>query len=322
MRTSAIAGAIIISYGLAWAPSASAEIIFLGGASRVDAYASAWAGGAAYAIGEETAAAAVWMTSLADTQAFSVNQGLGGSYSAGLGQAEGEFAGVSKSFTSLAGGPTTVTSVAETTKTARNMTTAVGTELEAFESLTAVAADYQDMSVEFASSSSATFVFTGDANASLAAATFARASSTLPTTTTLVIQKQRSRTTPGESKTLRSRTPSTTLTERTNVTTTRASKIRPRAVVTGYVGAEAASDNSYIYTFEVVGNPKETLAVAYATSAAFDGLVAYDITLINATTGAYIGRERSIDANADGVDFLEPSIDRRLFAHRERNLQC
>ena len=278
MRTSAIVGAIGLSLGTA--PPAAAEVLFLNGASHVEAYASASVGGQATARGE-WAAASVSMTSSSDTQTFSINQGLGGSYSAGLGQAEAEFAGVSKSFTSLAG------------------------EIEASESLTALASAFEDMSAEFASPSNATFTFTGDASASLSGVSFTKVSGTLPTTTTVMTRIKTSR------KTLRgnklsgtpSRMPSTTLTEQTTIIARPKSKFSPRAVVSGYVSAEAASDNSYVYTFEVLGDAKETLTVGYTTTAAFDGLVAYELTLVNATTGARIGLPRAIDANADGADF-------------------
>lgn len=210
------------------------------------------------------------MTSSSGAQTSSLDQGLGGSFSSGLAQAEAEFAGVAKAMTAT-------------------------TEIDAYESLAALASAYQDMRVEFASPSGASFFFTGAASASFSGMGLTTVST--PTTTTTVVTDV-----PSSRDARQGTSPTRPLRIAATATAGRRSSSRPSAVIEGYAGAQAESDNSYTYTFEALGDVRQTLTIAYATSALIDGPVTYELSLINARTGARVGPTRWIDAISDGED--------------------
>ena len=123
MRMRRIIGSLAVTMGAVGASEGSAEVLFLSAASNAEAYASAAAGGTAYATGGQ-AHANVRMHTLAVSKSSATNTGIGGSVSASLGFAASDFMGVSTSSTSITGAPIITTAVNTTTKTSgESMTT-------------------------------------------------------------------------------------------------------------------------------------------------------------------------------------------------------
>ena len=63
--------------------------------------------------------------------------------------------------------------------------------------------------------------------------------------------------------------------------------VDPSVVITGRASAEAYSDTSSVYTFEVLGDRSETIAVRYTGHG--DAPVAYELELVDDSTSSALG---------------------------------
>lgn len=276
------------------------------------ANASASAGGYAFASGD-VGRASTRFHAHANFNASSVNDGTGGSFSLGVGLATGRFVGSTRCVESVTSAPITTTSVdtrtntygddttitMTTTTTTETTTTTTTTRIEAFEALTATASDFEDMTSQFASPSQATFTFSGYASAALGGIAYTRILTMPVTTTTVVTDTKITKVTPkGATTTEKTKTTSKVARDPTTARTIPGSDWFPNNFVTGYATAQAFSDDTSTYTFEVVG--EELITVRYDAQGAFDAPVSYQIEVLNDATNMLVGASDWLDANAEG----------------------
>ena len=302
-HTIGIVGASAALLGAASPQGVSAEVLYLNDLNSVSGNAVAYANGTAVASG---GAATSYLTAKtrAEFSAFSAPNGIGGGVSVGVGFASGRVLGMASSATTLTGAPIVTSWRTGYSETARTTTTTT-TE---FETLQATAFDYEEMTSQFTSPSSATFAFDGKAETSLDEAVFTTITSTL--TKTLVAEGDNHGGAPAPTV--------TTTTRSTRVKTMFAPPEDPNISISSHAQAEASSTNSSAYTFEVLGAPGGGIAITYATEASLDGTVAYQIDLIDeldANPPGHGGRDRLKFPWDGSLDFRFP---RHLYAHRQR----
>jgi hypothetical protein len=288
-HTIGIVGASAALLGAASPQGVSAEVLYLNDLNSVSGNAVAYANGTAVASGD---AATSYLTAKtrAEFSAFSAPDGTGGGVSIGVGFASGRVLGIASS--ALTGAPIVTswrTGDSETARTTTNTTTTTTTE---FEALQATAFDYEEMTSQFTSPSSATFAFDGKAETSLDEAVFTTIASTR--TKTLVAEGDNHGGAPAPTV--------TTTTRSTRVRTMFAPPEDPNISISRHAQAEASSTNSSAYTFEVLGAPGGGVAITYATEATLDGTVAYQIDLIDDSTQTLLGMADAIGSNSRGTE--------------------
>ena len=285
--TIGIIGASAALLGAASAQRVSAEVLYLNDLNSVSGNAVAYADGAAVATGD---APTSYLTAKARAEfsAFSAPDGTGGGVSVGVGFASGRVLGMASSATTLTGAPIVTSWRAGDSETARTTTTTT-TE---FEALQATAFDYEEMTSQFTSPSSATFAFDGKAGTSLDEAVFTTIASTR--TKTLVAKGGNHGGAPAPTV--------TTTTRSTRVKTMFAPPEDPNISISLHAQAEVSSINSSAYTFEVLGAPGGGVAITYATEATLDGTVAYQIDLIDDSTQTLLGMADAIGSNSRGTE--------------------
>lgn len=286
-HTIGIVGASAALLGAASPQGVSAEVLYLNDLNSVSGNAVAYANGTAVASG---GAATSYLTAKtrAEFSAFSAPNGIGGGVSVGVGFASGKVLGMASSATTLTGAPIVTSWRTGYSETARTTTTTT-TE---FETLQATAFDYEEMTSQFTSPSSATFAFDGKAETSLDEAVFTTITSTL--TKTLVAEGDNHGGAPAPTV--------TTTTRSTRVKTMFAPPEDPNISISSHAQAEASSTNSSAYTFEVLGAPGGGIAITYATEASLDGTVAYQIDLIDNSTQTLLGMADAIGSNSRGTE--------------------
>ena len=286
-HTIGIVGASAALLGAASPQGVSAEVLYLNDLNSVSGNAVAYANGTAVASG---GAATSYLTAKtrAEFSAFSAPDGIGGGVSVGVGFASGKVLGMASSATTLTGAPIVTSWRTGYSETARTTTTTT-TE---FETLQATAFDYEEMTSQFTSPSSATFAFDGKAETSLDEAVFTTITSTL--TKTLVAEGDNHGGAPAPTV--------TTTTRSTRVKTMFAPPEDPNISISSHAQAEASSTNSSAYTFEVLGAPGGGIAITYATEASLDGTVAYQIDLIDDSTQTLLGMADAIGSNSRGTE--------------------
>jgi hypothetical protein len=286
-HTIGIVGASAALLGAASPQGVSAEVLYLNDLNSVSGNAVAYANGTAVASG---GAATSYLTAKtrAEFSAFSAPNGIGGGVSVGVGFASGRVLGIASSATTLTGAPIVTSWRTGYSETARTTTTTT-TE---FETLQATAFDYEEMTSQFTSPSSATFAFDGKAETSLDEAVFTTITSTL--TKTLVAEGDNHGGAPAPTV--------TTTTRSTRVKTMFAPPEDPNISISSHAQAEASSTNSSAYTFEVLGAPGGGIAITYATEASLDGTVAYQIDLIDDSTQTLLGMADAIGSNSRGTE--------------------
>jgi hypothetical protein len=286
-HTIGIVGASAALLGAASPQGVSAEVLYLNDLNSVSGNAVAYANGTAVASG---GAATSYLTAKtrAEFSAFSAPNGIGGGVSVGVGFASGRVLGMASSATTLTGAPIVTSWRTGYSETARTTTTTT-TE---FETLQATAFDYEEMTSQFTSPSSATFAFDGKAETSLDEAVFTTITSTL--TKTLVAEGDNHGGAPAPTV--------TTTTRSTRVKTMFAPPEDPNISISSHAQAEASSTNSSAYTFEVLGAPGGGIAITYATEASLDGTVAYQIDLIDDSTQTLLGMADAIGSNSRGTE--------------------
>lgn len=286
-HTIGIVGASAALLGAASPQGVSAEVLYLNDLNSVSGNAVAYANGTAVASG---GAATSYLTAKtrAEFSAFSAPNGIGGGVSVGVGFASGRVLGMASSATTLTGAPIVTSWRTGYSETARTTTTTT-TE---FETLQATAFDYEEMTSQFTSPSSATFAFDGKAETSLDEAVFTTITSTL--TKTLVAEGDNHGGAPAPTV--------TTTTRSTRVKTMFAPPEDPNISISSHAQAEASSTNSSAYTFEVLGAPGGGIAITYATEASLDGTVAYQIDLIDNSTQTLLGMADAIGSNSRGTE--------------------
>lgn len=248
--------------GAASAQGVSAEVLYLNDSNSVNGNAVAYADGAAVATGD---AATSYLTAKtrAEFSALSAPDGAGGGVSVGVGFASGRVLGMASSATT--------------------------TE---FEALQATVFDYEEITSQFASPSSATFTFNGEAERLLRDVVVTTIASTRAET--VVAEGDNLGRAPGPTK--------TTTMGPTTFETKFAPPEDPNISISGYAQADASSTNSSAYTFEVLGAPGGGIAITYATEASFDGTVAYQIDLIDDSTQTLLRMADAIGSNARGTE--------------------
>jgi hypothetical protein len=286
-HTIGIVGASAALLGAASPQGVSAEVLYLNDLNSVSGNAVAYANGTAVASG---GGATSYLTAKtrAEFSAFSAPNGIGGGVSVGVGFASGRVLGMASSATTLTGAPIVTSWRTGYSETARTTTTTT-TE---FETLQATAFDYEEMTSQFTSPSSATFAFDGKAETSLDEAVFTTITSTL--TKTLVAEGDNHGGAPAPTV--------TTTTRSTRVKTMFAPPEDPNISISSHAQAEASSTNSSAYTFEVLGAPGGGIAITYATEASLDGTVAYQIDLIDDSTQTLLGMADAIGSNSRGTE--------------------
>jgi hypothetical protein len=286
-HTIGIVGASAALLGAASPQGVSAEVLYLNDLNSVSGNAVAYANGTAAASGD---AATSYLTAKtrAEFSAFSAPDGIGGGVSVGVGFASARVLGMASSATTLTGAPIVTSWRTGDSETARTTTTTT-TE---FEALQATAFDYEEMTSQFTSPSSATFAFDGKAETSLDEAVFTTITSTL--TKTLVAEGDNHGGAPAPTV--------TTTTRSTRVKTTFAPPEDPNISISSHAQAEASSTNSSAYTFEVLGAPGGGIAITYAAEASLDGTVAYQIDLIDDSTQTLLGVADAIGSNSRGTE--------------------
>lgn len=286
-HTIGIVGASAALLGAASPQGVSAEVLYLNDLNSVSGNAVAYANGTAVASG---GAATSYLTAKtrAEFSAFSAPNGIGGGVSVGVGFASGRVLGMASSATTLTGAPIVTSWRTGYSETARTTTTTT-TE---FETLQATAFDYEEMTSQFTSPSSATFAFDGKAETSLDEAVFTTITSTL--TKTLVAEGDNHGGAPAPTV--------TTTTRSTRVKTMFAPPEDPNISISSHAQAEASSTNSSAYTFEVLGAPGGGIAITYATEASLDGTVGYQIDLIDDSTQTLLGVADAIGSNSRGTE--------------------
>jgi hypothetical protein len=286
-HTIGIVGASAALLGAASPQGVSAEVLYLNDLNSVSGNAVAYANLTAVASG---GAATSYLTAKtrAEFSAFSAPNGIGGGVSVGVGFASGRVLGMASSATTLTGAPIVTSWRTGYSETARTTTTTT-TE---FETLQATAFDYEEMTSQFTSPSSATFAFDGKAETSLDEAVFTTITSTL--TKTLVAEGDNHGGAPAPTV--------TTTTRSTRVKTMFAPPEDPNISISSHAQAEASSTNSSAYTFEVLGAPGGGIAITYATEASLDGTVAYQIDLIDDSTQTLLGMADAIGSNSRGTE--------------------
>jgi hypothetical protein len=257
--------------------AASAEILFLNDASSATSYASAAADGAAYAFGDEASAYAS-SDAHSESTAFSMSDGAKGGVAVAQSAATGSFIGFGMGVTSVTSAPIT------DSHGAAMITTTTTTEIETFEFLRAYVSDFEDMTSQFASASQATFSFTTASEAVYQGAVFTRISST---STTIEDAKGAAAAPNGATAVEAIRT--IPKSGAGTVATTFRPSSNPIVVVTGQASAEASSGTSSDYTFEVLGDRPETIAVRYGGRG--DAPVSYEIDLVNEATSSALGTQ-------------------------------
>ena len=119
------------------------------------------------------------------------------------------------------------------------------------------------------------------------------------TTTTVVTDTKITKVTPkGATTTEKTKTTSKVARDPTTARTIPGSDWFPNNFVTGYATAQAFSDDTSTYTFEVVG--EESITVRYDAQGAFDAPVSYQIEVLNDATNMLVGASDWLDANAEG----------------------
>ena len=306
-HTIGIVGASAALLGAASPQGVSAEVLYLNDLNSVSGNAVAYANGTAVASG---GAATSYLTAKtrAEFSAFSAPNGIGGGVSVGVGFASGRVLGMASSATTLTGAPIVTSWRTGYSETARTTTTTT-TE---FETLQATAFDYEEMTSQFTSPSSATFAFDGKAETSLDEAVFTTITSTL--TKTLVAEGDNHGGAPAPTV--------TTTTRSTRVKTMFAPPEDPNISISSHAQAEASSTNSSAYTFEVLGAPGGGIAITYATEASLDGTVAYQIDLIDDSTQTLLGMADAIGSNSRGTEaqfeaFIRQAPEQWMWAHRK-----
>jgi hypothetical protein len=286
-HTIGIVGASAALLGAASPQGVSAEVLYLNDLNSVSGNAVAYANGTAVASGD---AATSYLTAKtrAEFSAFSAPDGIGGGVSVGVGFASARVLGMASSATTLTGAPIVTSWRTGDSETARTTTTTT-TE---FEALQATAFDYEEMTSQFTSPSSATFAFDGKAETSLDEAVFTTITSTL--TKTLVAEGDNQGGAPAPTV--------TTTTRSTRVKTMLAPPEDPNISISSHAQAEASSTNSSAYTFEVLGAPGGGIAITYATEASLDGTVGYQIDLIDDSTQTLLGVADAIGSNSRGTE--------------------
>ena len=286
-HTIGIVGASAALLGAASPQGVSAEVLYLNDLNSVSGNAVAYANGTAAASGD---AATSYLTAKtrAEFSAFSAPDGIGGGVSVGVGFASARVLGMASSATTLTGAPIVTSWRTGDSETARTTTTTT-TE---FEALQATAFDYEEMTSQFTSPSSATFAFDGKAETSLDEAVFTTITSTL--TKTLVAEGDNHGGAPAPTV--------TTTTRSTRVKTMFAPPEDPNISISSHAQAEASSTNSSAYTFEVLGAPGGGIAITYATEARLDGTVGYQIDLIDDSTQTLLGVADAIGSNSRGTE--------------------
>jgi hypothetical protein len=286
-HTIGIVGASAALLGAASPQGVSAEVLYLNDLNSVSGNAVAYANGTAAASGD---AATSYLTAKtrAEFSAFSAPDGIGGGVSVGVGFASARVLGMASSATTLTGAPIVTSWRTGDSETARTTTTTT-TE---FEALQATAFDYEGMTSQFTSPSSATFAFDGKAETSLDEAVFTTITSTL--TKTLVAEGDNHGGAPAPTV--------TTTTRSTRVKTMFAPPEDPNISISSHAQAEASSTNSSAYTFEVLGAPGGGIAITYATEASLDGTVGYQIDLIDDSTQTLLGVADAIGSNSRGTE--------------------
>jgi hypothetical protein len=292
------------------ASEASAEVVFLSETNTAGANASASAGGYAFAFGDE-ARAKTGFRAHANFNASSVNNGTGGSFSYGVGSATGRFVGSTRSVDSVTEAPIITTSVdtktkshgdyttITTTTTTTTETTTTTTTTEAFEALTATASDFEDMTSQFVSPSQAIFSFSGYASAAFGGIAYTRILTEPVTTSTVVTDTKITKITPeGATTTENTKTTSKVSRGPTMATTTAGSDWFPNNFVTGYAAAQAFSNDTSTYTFDVPG--AESITLRYDAQGPFGASVSYQIEVMNDATSVLVGAADRLNANADG----------------------
>ena len=286
-HTIGIVGASAALLGAASPQGVSAEVLYLNDLNSVSGNAVAYANGTAAASGD---AATSYLTAKtrAEFSAFSAPDGIGGGVSVGVGFASARVLGMASSATTLTGAPIVTSWRTGDSETARTTTTTT-TE---FEALQATAFDYEEMTSQFTSPSSATFAFDGKAETSLDEAVFTTITSTL--TKTLVAEGDNHGGAPAPTV--------TTTTRSARVKTMFAPPEDPNISISSHAQAEASSTNSSAYTFEVLGAPGGGIAITYATEARLDGTVGYQIDLIDDSTQTLLGVADAIGSNSRGTE--------------------
>jgi hypothetical protein len=290
-HTIGIVGASAALLGAASPQGVSAEVLYLNDLNSVSGNAVAYANGTAVASGD---AATSYLTAKtrAEFSAFSAPDGTGGGVSVGVGFASGRVMGMASSATTLTGAPIVTswrTGYSEAARTTTTTTTTITTE---FEALQATVFDYEEMTSQFTSPSSATFAFEGKAETSLDEAVVTTIASTR--TKTLVAKGDNHAGAPAPTV--------TTTTRSTRVKTMFAPPDDPNISISRHTQAEASSTNSSAYTFEVLGARGGGVAITYTTEATLDGTVAYQIDLIDDSTQTLLGMADAIGSNSRGTE--------------------
>ena len=231
------------------ASGASAGIVFLSDATTAESYASATADGAAYGFGDE-GRGHTFSDARSNSIAFSAIDGANGGFAVAQGVATGRFAGFAMNVTSAAAAPLAGQ------EPGRGAT--VATETETFESVTAFASDFQSLTSQFAGADRATFSFTTEAQAAYEKTVFTRISSTAAAG-------------PG-------------ISAPASVATAAGPFPNPGVAVSGEASAEAFSHTAFDYTFEIIGDRPETIAIRYGGKG--DAPVGYEIELDDALGSA------------------------------------
>ena len=233
----------------AGASGARAGVLFLDDSITADSYASAAADGAAYGFGDE-GRGHTFSDARSNSIAFSATDGANGGFAVAQGVATGRFAGFGMNLTSAAGAPLPGQQPGSGAT--------VATETETFESVTAFASDFQSLTSQFAGADRATFSFTTEAQAAYEKTVFTRISSTAAAG-------------PG-------------ISAPASAATGAGPFPNPGVAVSGEASAEAFSHTAFDYTFEIIGDRPETIAIRYGGKG--DAPVGYEIELDDALGSA------------------------------------
>jgi hypothetical protein len=310
MKRGRIAGAFAAAIVVVGASGAEADVIFISETSSATADGSATAGGDAYAAGAAGQAKTDY-NSQANNKTLSLNNGSGGTFSSGVGYSSGQFVGSGKSVSTETSAPVSSTSLDTKTQTHGDVTTittttttttretTTHTTIETYESLNANATAFTDVASQFTSPTQATFTFNGFAASAYQGMAYTRILATPVTTTTVVKETTVTRITPqGTTTTEHTTTNSYVSRGPTSDTVSPGSDWLPTNYVNGYATAQASSDSTSDYTFEVLG--QESLTLQYAGAPGDDGPFSFEIELMNDATNMLVGAASWFDMGSDG----------------------
>ena len=262
----------------AGASGARAGVLFLDNSITADSYASAAADGAAYGFGDE-GRGHTFSDARSNSIAFSATDGANGGFAVAQGVATGRFAGFAMNLTSAAGAPLPGQEPGSGAT--------VATETETFESVTAFASDFQSLTSQFAGADRAT-----------SRSRLKRRRLT------------RKRSSPGSPR-RRPRSPAfpRPLPSRRGPARSR----NPGVAMSGEASAEAFSHTAFDYTFEIIGDRPETIAIRYGGKGD-----APSATKSNSMTRSARRSEPTGSTGAERGGDLDDRFARRLFAAYRR----